>query len=211
MPALFPSACCSAAEKWGFVFVLLAVFSCCKQSPEQNRNGSDPNASVFSVRLKNLKGQTVDLNACKQARAAVFYFLDPECPLCQGYALKIKNLKEKYQSQGFVFYTVWPGKLYTDTEIGQFLTSYKVDLPELLDPDFLLTNRFEASVTPEVFVTDKRGGMLYSGRIDDWAWDTGQKKLKIEHNDLEDALAGIAGNDFSFQKKTKAIGCLIEK
>ena len=199
------------STRFAFFFILFSVFSSCQQRSPQKNNGGYPNDSVFSVRLKNLKGQTVDLGECKKARASVFYFLEPECPLCQGYVLKMRTLKKKYESRGFLFYTVWPGKLYSVEEIGQFSTTYMMDLPELLDPDFQLTNYFNATVTPEVFVIDKHGELLYSGRIDDWAWDTGQKKQHVEHNDLEEAMAGIADGNFNFQKKTKAVGCLIEK
>jgi peroxiredoxin len=193
-----------------FVF-LISVFSSCTQNSVQKNDGKNPNEQFFSIQLRNLKGQTISLRGCKKDTAAVFYFLAPECPLCQGYALKIMDMKNRYERKGFVFYTVWPGKLYTRTEIEQFLSTYKVDLPALLDPDFLLTNYFEASVTPEVFVTNKQGFLVYSGRIDDWAWDTGQKKLQVDHKDLEETLALITKGDTHLGKKTKAIGCLIEK
>jgi hypothetical protein len=60
-------------------------------------------------------------------------------------------------------------------------------------------------------VTDRAEELIYSGRIDDWAWDIGQKKLQAEHHDLEEALEAISKNDFRKRKSKLAIGCVIEK
>ncbi len=80
-----------------------------------------------------------------------------------------------------------------------------------MDTDKKLTHTLGASITPEVFIMGAHGQILYSGRIDNWAWETGQKRLKATEHDLVDALNAIDAGKATYQKKTQAVGCIIEK
>jgi hypothetical protein len=67
-----------------------------------------------------------------------------------------------------------------------------------------------ASITPEVFVYDKTSKLVYSGRIDNWAYAPGKTRTVITKNELADVLQKLSeGKNVSFHK-TQAVGCFIE-
>jgi thiol-disulfide isomerase/thioredoxin len=193
----------------GFVFVLMLGMSCSTVSRKpDDRDGA---AVTIPSGLKNLHGAKIDLSLNEKGKARVFFFLSPECPLCQSYVPLLRELGIRYSPKGFYLYAVFPGKLYTSAEIEEFLKNSKLDLPEIMDPDLILTRSLGASVTPEAVVLNPQGKSLYRGRIDDLAWEVGQKRIKATTHDLENALEGIEIGQFSFVRKTQAVGCFIEK
>jgi thiol-disulfide isomerase/thioredoxin len=190
------------------LFLLPVLLSCKEKAPRPVDN-----QTFFGLHAFGYAGTAVDLNEIKSKKAAVFFFLSPDCPLCQSYTHLIRDLSQRYSPQGIAFYGVFPGSQYSAVEIRDFMDTYKLQpsFRDILDLHFRITAWFGAKITPEVFVLNNKGAILYQGRIDDQAWDTGQKKIKASHRDLEEALALIAKGNVSFSKKTEAIGCLIEK
>ena len=78
--------------------------------------------------------------------------------------------------------------------------------PVLKDERNVVADEYGAQVTPEVFVLNPAGKLLYHGRIDD-----DRKGTNIKHRDLQEALnALLAGKELS-QPETKAFGCSIKR
>ena len=67
-------------------------------------------------------------------------------------------------------------------------------------------NKFNASVTPEVYVLNNEFQQLYHGRIDD-----SRKKNKVEKQDLRNVLDEIIAGKKVSVKETKAFGCSIKR
>lgn len=143
-------------------------------------------------------------------RATIIIFLSPDCPLCENYSLNIKQLKNAYPSEEIVFYGIFPGKNYTNPEIQGYLYHYKPPVIPILDPDYTLTERLGARVTPEVFVLDSTGTLRYQGAIDNWIPKLGQKRTVVNEHYLADALAAIETGTKIPVVYTKAVGCFIE-
>ncbi len=164
-----------------------------------------------SASLKTLDGNIVKIDLRSKGKATVIYFLSPECPLCQSYTLNIKTLAQKYQSKGFQFIAIVPGKEFSPLQVKQFVETYQLNmLPFYFDPKLDLVHSLKASITPEVFVINKSGQTIYSGRIDNWAYELGRKRTIVTEHDLENVLKDIASNKKVVYRKTKAIGCYIE-
>lgn len=104
-----------------------------------------------------------------------------------------------------------PGNSYESEEIISFKKNYKLRFNVWTDPAFEYTNRFNAKVTPEVFVTDSAGTVLYSGRIDDWMYETGKKRMQPTEHNLRDVLTAIANGEKRTFTNTQALGCIIER
>jgi len=159
--------------------------------------------------LQDLKGNSVNLDI-SQNKESVFYFLSPECPLCQNYTLAFRQLYQKFKSQGVAFYGIFPGKWYSAGEIDTFRIKYELPFDMLIDTDMKLSHSIGATITPEAFLVNNQGETLYDGKIDNWVNALGKKKLEVTHNYLEDAItASLDGKEIN-PKKTEAIGCLIE-
>lgn len=166
---------------------------------------------IGSVQLTKLDGKPGYIESNKKLNATVLYFLSPECPLCQSYSINIKSLAAKYQNKGFRFIAIVPGTDFNANEILFFRIKYKLqNIPFYFDPKLELVHMLKANITPEVFVLDKNENLLYSGRIDNWAYELSRKRKVITEHDLENVLAAIAGNKKITYRKTKAVGCFIE-
>ena len=80
----------------------------------------------------------------------------------------------------------------------------------MIDKKYNLSEKYGVNVVPQVVVTDIKGDVLYSGKIDNQAIQAGLKKYQPTEFYLLDALKNIAEGKPVIVKKTKAVGCYIE-
>lgn len=161
--------------------VLLLLASCGKSSP-------------VAAYLNNKQG-------------AIFVFLAPDCPLSQNYIPTLNNLRSQFQQDHIEFYAVFGGKAAPD----DFIATYKITLPPLMDQNFRLADFFGATKTPEVFAVDAEGHIIYKGAIDNRAPEIGQQRTVITEHYLLDALNSFVHHDDVRVKQTQAVGCFIER
>jgi peroxiredoxin len=168
--------------------------------------------SVYAqqVRLSGTKGETTTDHQLTRAKVTVFYFLSPECPLCQSYSLTINELSKEFAGKGVVMLGIIPGTDYSNLEISTFKHKYGLPFPLWKDEQLLLTKKYKVTITPEVVVVDAKGKKLYQGRIDNWAYELSKKRKVITEDNLRDALNNILLNEPVKVPQTKAVGCFIE-
>jgi hypothetical protein len=78
--------------------------------------------------------------------------------------------------------------------------------PYVVDATSGLARAFGASRTPEAFLFDAKGALVYHGTIDDNA----QEPDKVKERYLADALNSLASGSAVAVKETKAMGCGIK-
>jgi thiol-disulfide isomerase/thioredoxin len=144
-------------------------------------------------------------------QATVFFFLSPDCPLCRSYMPRLRELTGKFASDSIKFFGIFPGTSYSHKEIGDFFKACACKMDTFVDEGRTLTAHLGATVTPEVFVVDRKGKTLYSGRIDNWAYEVGKKRTVVTEHELEDALNAIVRGQPIKVKHADAVGCFIEK
>lgn len=145
------------------------------------------------------------------AKGAVYFFLAPECPLSENYTLTINQLQSQFVDSGLRFYAVVSGKLYDSVAIKDYANRFPLTLPLLVDTGYYFSNNYKATITPEVFLLNDKSEVVYQGAIDDWATDLTQLKTAATKNYLLDAINAMLISKPVLIKKTKAIGCFIEK
>lgn len=140
----------------------------------------------------------------------VYVFYAPECPLSQKYTLTIASLFTKFGDK-IKFVGVFPG---SEEHIGQFenfKVKYKINYPLIKDEKLKLIATLKATVTPEVFLIDSSGKIVYHGAIDDWAIKLGKTRQQATVNYLENAIEGLLNNTTVETRYVKPIGCYIEQ
>lgn len=149
-------------------------------------------------RLKNLVRDT----------PVVILFLSTTCPICQKYAGMLPALQQQYPQVKFAgIFTKWE----TWTDVLQFKHAYGINFEVWLDKKNHLLRQLKASTTPEVFLLNENGNIMYQGAIDNWFYGLGKYRPQITEHYLINALeAFVQGKDIPI-KKTKPIGCLIEQ
>jgi hypothetical protein len=144
-------------------------------------------------------------------KAAVFVFLATDCPLSQSYTLTLNNLARDFEPKGIGFYGVFSGDATSKTAMDEFVATYHVGFLVTLDPQGKLAEFFNATLTPEAFLTDSSGRTLYKGAIDNWAPELGQHRTVITQHYLYDALQSVETGKPVKVKETQAVGCFIER
>ncbi|MBI2269645.1 MAG: redoxin domain-containing protein [Bacteroidetes bacterium] len=188
-----------SATKFLFPLFLLAC-----SAHHTNKN------ELFTITLKTINGVEFPLQQLSTNKASVFIFLSPDCPVCQSYSLTLNQLFDKYKTDGVKFYGVFPGSNFDRSEIETYIKTYNLKPDLLMDEEKHLSTLLGAKVTPEVFVIDRMGNILYKGSIDNWMYEPGQKRTLITEHYLDDALNALISNTAIKTISTEAKGCLIE-
>ncbi|MEY4594831.1 MAG: hypothetical protein RIQ47_1241, partial [Bacteroidota bacterium] len=74
----------------------------------------------------------------------------------------------------------------------------------------IVVRQLKATTVPQVFLLNKNGAVVYSGRIDDWMYALGKKRSIITKHDLKNAMDELATNKVISNPVTVPIGCIIE-
>jgi thiol-disulfide isomerase/thioredoxin len=146
-----------------------------------------------------------------QAPYQVIIFMAFDCPITQKYMTTIKEIAQKYQSQQIFVVGYFPAGLSKKQE-SEFRQEYQV--PEMIkfvdDKKHELTNKYAATITPEVVLIDKNQVLIYQGAIDNWFFELGRYRPEITAHYLTDAIEATLSGLQPPVKKTEAIGCFIQ-
>ena len=164
---------------------------------------------IISSILKKDNGEVFRMYETRKFTASVFVFLLPDCPACENYALTLNTLSLKFKANGIQFYGVFPPFVKAE-EIKKYKNDYQVKFPLLVDNNKELLHAFDAHIAPEAFIVSETTWLLYRGRIDDWFYAVGKKKLVISKHELEDALNDIVAHKKVAVSKTQPVGCIID-
>jgi len=148
---------------------LVLVLNLCIQAEEAIVGKPAPN---FSQR--DLKGQTHSL-ANYKGKIIVLEWLNHDCPYVRKHynSGNMQKLQKTYTKKGIVWLSVIssaPGKQgYCTPEEASKLTKTKNANPTavLLDPEGIVGKKYGAKTTPQMFIINAEGILVYNGGIDD--------------------------------------------
>jgi peroxiredoxin len=171
-----------------------------------------PNATpgVFSIVLKTLDRQTFSLSEIAENKASIFLFVQPECPFCLSYGKTFKQLDSVFNAQQVQLYAVVAGNNFPDSLINAYRQRFNFQFPVLLDPDFELTRQLNATITPQAFLLDANGRLLYHGMVDNWGYEIGKTRARATEFYLKEAVNAFLSGQTQPKDSTKAIGCYIQ-
>ena len=144
-------------------------------------------------------------------RLKAYVFLSDECPMCQGYAPVLNQLVADFKGKGVEIIGVFPNYYATDSSILAFKREYSITFTTIKDSAFQLTNHFNASITPQVFLENTEGILLYAGQIDNAYFRAGKRRGTTSEYYLKSAIKAVLNNQKSPIEKTQSIGCVIVK
>lgn len=141
-----------------------------------------------------------------QGEPKVILFFGLECPICQKYVPELNRIYEEYSSR-VDFEVITPEKSEAKL-ISKFTSEYDVNFPINIDKNGR-THSLNPAVTPEVFLFDSTGKLIYQGAIDNWFYELGKYRTEPSEFYLRNALESILAGKKPNVEKTEAIGCLI--
>ena len=184
-----------------FLVVLLAltmlVISC---------SANEPAKTVSDFTLTAYDGTSYTLSEIKDAKAIVVMFVSTQCPVSNAYNQRMADIAEAYGEKGVVFLGINSNSQESVEEITRHAGENKFPFPILKDNNNVVADKYNAQVTPEIFVVNSKLDLLYHGRIDD------SKRAKdVSTHDLKNALDEILAGKTVTVKDTKSFGCSIKR
>ena len=163
-------------------------------------------AMIDDFKLPDADGAQHTLNSLKGKNGAVIIFIATKCPVSNGYNDRMEKLAEDYQSKGINVIGINSNSTEPASEVKSHAAEKGLKFAILKDDGNKIADRFGANHTPEAYVIDASGKLVYHGRI-----DNSQNTANITSNDLRDALDAILAGK-PIQKTTSvAFGCSIKR
>ncbi|MRG43573.1 redoxin domain-containing protein [Chitinophaga sp. SYP-B3965] len=160
------------------------------------------------VKIKAIEGASLPLSGINKKLTAIV-FLSPDCPLSQNYTLVLNDIQKSKKDLLQIVGVLPNAGYYSEHEIVSFKKKYAIDFALLRDKNEALVSYTHATITPEVFLYDSKGVLLYKGAIDDWAISLGKKKRQAEQHYLRNAIDNYLQHKEVNPSQTKAVGCFI--
>jgi peroxiredoxin len=163
------------------------------------------------VKMVNVDDQSVTLAGISKPAGTLVVFTCNHCPFAKAWESRIVALGNEYAAKGIGVVAINPNdpKVAPDDSLDSMKTRAKergMKFPYVVDGTSDVARAFGATRTPEVFLFDKSGKLVYHGAVD----DNKESADKVEKTYLKDALdAVVAGTDVAV-KETKSIGCTIK-
>jgi peroxiredoxin len=159
-------------------------------------------------KLDTIDGKSFALgDAAKSHKAVVVMFIATKCPYSNAYNDRMKDMAAAYSKQGVVFLGINSNKTEPQSEVVAHAKEHGHTFPIAKDPDNKVADLYDAKRTPEVFVVDPSGKLVYHGRID----ENYEQPSKVAEPDLKNALDALLANKPIAKAETKAFGCTIKR
>src|SRR5437868_12814754 len=176
------------------------------------RNGGDlPSppaigAMIDDFTLPDADGAQHTLNSLKGKNGAVIIFIATKCPVSNAYNDRMEKLAEDYKAKGINVIGINANSTEPSAEVKSHAAEKGLKFTILKDDGNKIADRLGATRTPEAYVLDAGGKLVYHGRI-----DNSQKIEGITSNDLREALDEMLAGKAISKTGGAAFGCSIKR
>jgi peroxiredoxin len=172
------------------------------------------NAPSFS--LPNTNGKTVNLDQFK-GKFIVLEWYNPDCPFVGKHyqSGNMQKLQKEYSAKGIVWLTIdssAPGQEgnYPAEKLNDIAQKLGVGWNALLmDPDGKVGRLYGAKTTPDMFIIDPSGKIVYKGAIDNKR-STDLADIKTATNYVRAALDEVIAGKKVTTTSTQSYGCSVK-
>jgi peroxiredoxin len=180
------------------------------------RSAAEPGEAAPEFTLTDSKGTSHKLSDFR-GKFVVLEWLNHECPFVKKHysSGNMQKLQQEYTAKGVVWLSIIssaPGKQGHRTgPQAEADTKDKNAAPTavLLDPSGEVGKKYDAKTTPEMFVLDKEGKILYAGAIDSIKSTDSADIAKAENHVRQALNAALAGQPVP-KPKTTPYGCSVK-
>jgi hypothetical protein len=168
-------------------------------------------APLADVEMQSVDGSDVTLDSAKGAKGLLVVFTCNHCPWAQAWESRIVEIGNHAAKRGLGVVAVNPNdpEAFPDDAFEPMQArarSAGMAFPYVVDATSDLARAFGATKTPEAFLFDAKGRLVYHGTVDDNAREPGQVKKRW----LRDAVDAVVAGKRVPLAETKAFGCSIK-
>lgn len=143
-----------------------------------------------------------------RGRVSVLIFVRTECPISNRYAPTIQRISMDHAAETS-FFLIFPDKSESRASIQKYISEFGYKIPAVQDLEHLLVKRAQADFTPEAAVFDRRGTLVYHGRIDNLYASVGHARPSPTTHELEDALRAVLAGRAPTLPHVEGVGCYV--
>jgi len=200
-------------KKLSAVALLLALsFAFAAQAARSTKAAPDAKAAVAlgaggpDFKLPDADGNEHRLASLKGKSGTVILFIATRCPVSNGYNERMAKLAADYSARGVNVIGINSNSTEPAAEVKSHAAEKGLSFSILKDTGNVVADRFDAQYTPEAFLLDASGKLVYHGRI-----DNSRNADGVTTNDLRDAIdATLAGKPVA-NAEVKGFGCSIKR
>ncbi|MGE5235909.1 MAG: thioredoxin family protein [Acidobacteriota bacterium] len=161
-----------------------------------------------NIKMKSVDGREVTLAEVAGSKGTLAIFSCNHCPWVKAWEARIAAIGNELPRRGIGVVAVNSNDpaAYPGDDFAAMVTRAKergFTFPYVVDATSDVARAFGATHTPEAFLFDHEGRLVYHGTIDDNAQDAD----KVEHHYLRDAADALLAGKPVAVAETKAIGC----
>ncbi|PYS40087.1 MAG: hypothetical protein DMF71_13995 [Acidobacteria bacterium] len=189
-----------------FLVIALAAVAGSGRNPSDLPAPPAIGTMIDDFKLPDADGAEHSLKALTGKNGAVIIFIATRCPVSNGYNERMEKLAQDYKAKGITVIGINSNVTEPASEVKSHAAEKHLTFTILKDDGNKIADRLGANHTPEAYVVDASGKLVYHGRI-----DNSQNTANITSNDLRDALDAILAGK-PIQKTTSlAFGCSIKR
>jgi peroxiredoxin len=165
-----------------------------------------------AFRLPNIDGRMVSSDDYQNAPALLVAFICPHCPFVKHMRQALARFAEDYQQRGLAIVAIMSNDTAAHPEDGPEGMSLEArqvgyTFPYVFDATQDVARAFQAACTPDLFLFDGSGALVYRGQFDD---SRPGNNLPVTGADLRAAADAVLSGTPVPEPQRPSIGCNIK-
>src|SRR5256886_3124677 len=163
-------------------------------------------ATIDDFKLPDTDGSEHSLKSLMGKNGAVVIFIATRCPVSNAYNDRMEKLAQDYKARGINVIGINSNNIEPAAEVKSHAAEKHLTFAILKDDGNKIADRLGATRTPEAYVINAGGKLVYHGRI-----DNSQNTANITANDLREALNELLAGKPVTKTGGAAFGCTIKR
>ncbi len=161
---------------------------------------------IDDFKLPDIDGAEHSLKSLTGKNGVVLIFISVQCPVSNGYNERMEKLAQDYKARGINVVGINSNVTEPISAVKAHAADKHFTFAVLKDNGNKVADRLGATRTPEAYVIDASGKLVYHGRI-----DNSQNTANITSNDLREALDELLSGKAISKTGGAAFGCSIKR
>ena len=161
---------------------------------------------VEDFTLPDTDGREHTLASLKGSKGTVIIFMATQCPVSNAYNERMQKLYADYGARGVNVVGINSNVRELAPEVKKHAADKGLKFTILKDTGNRIADRFDAQYTPEAYLIDASGKLVYHGRI-----DNSRSGDSITSTDLRDAVDAVLAGKPVEKPEVKGFGCTIKR